>query len=56
MIEREEREKRSINVVLALSTIDQKLILDYLEHPREPSPAMLEALKMYSLYASKSTK
>jgi hypothetical protein len=52
----EEIEKSSNNVVLALSTNDQKLILDYLEHPREPNTAMLEALKMYSLYASKSTK
>ena len=52
----EEIEKSSNNVVLNLSTHDQKLILDYLEHPREPNPAMLEALKMYSVYASKSAK
>ncbi|EJP29772.1 toxin-antitoxin system, antitoxin component, ribbon-helix-helix domain protein [Haemophilus sputorum HK 2154] len=52
----EEIEKSSDNVVLALSANDQKLILDYLEHPREPNPAMLEALKMYSLYVTKNIK
>ena len=52
----EEIEKSSKNVVLNLSTHDQRLIFDCLEHHREPNPAMLEALKMYSLYASKSTK
>lgn len=52
----EEIEKNSKNVILNLSTNDQKLIFDCLEHPREPSPAMLEALKIYSLYAAKSTE
>lgn len=52
----EEIEKSSNNVVLALSANDQKLILDYLEHSREPNPAMLEVLKMYSLYVTKNIK
>ncbi|WP_209026282.1 antitoxin [Mannheimia haemolytica] len=44
-----EKIENSSNLVLKLSLENQMLILESLEHPKEPNLVMLEALKKYSL-------
>ncbi|CAM2911055.1 antitoxin [Glaesserella parasuis] len=50
-----EKVEKSPNPVLNLSLANQKLILECLEHPKEPNLVMLEALKMHSLYFAKTS-
>ncbi|MDW1071780.1 antitoxin [Mannheimia haemolytica] len=50
-----EKIENSSNLVLKLSLENQMLILESLEHPKEPNLVMLEALKKYSLYVAKTS-
>ncbi|NNI37595.1 antitoxin [Pasteurella multocida] len=49
-----EKIENSSNLVLKLSLENQMLILESLEHPKEPNLVMLEALKIHSLYVAKT--
>lgn len=51
-----EKIENSSNLVLKLSLENQMLILESLEHPKEPNLVMLEALKKYLYVAKTSNK
>ncbi|EQA15103.1 hypothetical protein HPS174_0309 [Glaesserella parasuis 174] len=50
-----EKVEKNSNLVLNLSFEEQMLIIECLENPKEPNLVMLEALKIYSLYLSKTS-